>query len=416
MIEIVRKEDCVGCNACVQRCPKQCIVMAEDEQGFLYPKVDLDKCIDCHLCEIVCPVINQNEPLIPFQVFAAKNRNSEVRRNSSSGGVFYAIATQIINDGGVVFGARFNDKWDVIHDYAETLEGVKAFQGSKYVQSLIGDSFKKTEEFLKLGRKVMFTGTPCQIAGLRRFLRKDYGTQLLLVDVVCHGVPSPLVWRDYLQYITRPRGASDGKNTVFVSLNEKPVITGISFRDKRLGWEKFGFSVRGTATKGSGENSVFQSGKHNEKERELLFEPMTENIYMRGFLRDIYLRPSCYACPSKRGKSHSDITLADYWNIQACHPEIYDTEGVSLILVNSENGKQCVEKLDISLFKTTYNDALSGNPSIEHSVKRNAVSSYFWKQLDNYRLDAITMALKKMRVPLWRRILGAVIKRIRRLF
>lgn len=244
MIEILRKEDCVGCNACVQRCPKSCISMHEDEQGFLYPVVNADLCINCHLCEKVCPVINQAEPRKPLQTYAAKNRDSEVKRNSSSGGIFYALAEMIISEGGVVFGAKFNDDWEVVHAYAETLEGIKAFQGSKYVQSGIGETFTQAEQFLKAGRRVMFTGTPCQIAGLKHFLRKDYGSQLLTVDVVCHGVPSPLVWREYLKYITRPKGASAGKNTDFEStLKDIEIrdISRISFRDKRISWEKYGF-------------------------------------------------------------------------------------------------------------------------------------------------------------------------------
>ena len=175
MIDIIDKKDCVGCNACVQRCPKQCITMHEDEQGFLYPKVDLSLCIHCDLCEKVCPIINQAQPREPLETFAAKNPDDKVRMTSSSGGIFFALAKNIIEEGGVVFGAKFNENWEVVHDYAETLEGVKAFQGSKYVQSRIGDTFRQAEEFLKAGRKVMFTGTPCQIAALGLFLRKDFG-------------------------------------------------------------------------------------------------------------------------------------------------------------------------------------------------------------------------------------------------
>lgn len=244
MINITRKEDCVGCNACTQICPKDCIVMTEDHQGFLYPKVDLSKCIDCHLCEKVCPVINQAQPCKPLSVYAADNPDMEVKMRSSSGGVFFALAKKVISEGGVVFGARFNEKWEVIHDYTETIEGLKVFQGSKYVQSRIGETFRQTRTFLKAGRKVLFSGTPCQIAGLKLFLRKEYAN-LISLDVVCHGVPSPLVWREYLAYVTRPEGASVGKNTDFQSSlsNQMPVITGINFRDKRLGWEKFGFTL-----------------------------------------------------------------------------------------------------------------------------------------------------------------------------
>ncbi len=199
MIEIREERDCVGCEGCVQACPVKCISKRKDTLGFVYPVVDKEKCIDCHLCEKVCPVINQNTVRRPLQVFAAKNRDEEVRLKSSSGGVFTALAAWIIEEGGVVFGARFDKDFKVIHDYTESVEGLKAFQGSKYVQSEIGETFKEAAQFLKEGRKVMFTGTPCQIAALRLFLRKDYGDQLITVDVVCHGAPGPAVWQTYLK-------------------------------------------------------------------------------------------------------------------------------------------------------------------------------------------------------------------------
>ena len=198
MIEIKDKKDCCGCSACVQRCPKQCITLKEDNEGFLYPIVDKKTCIDCGLCEKVCPILHQGEPQKPLKVYAAKNLNEEIRRQSSSGGIFTLLAEQVIQEGGVVFGARFDENWEVKHDYTETIEGLAVFRGSKYVQSRIEDNYKKAEEFLKQGRKVLFSGTPCQIAGLKRFLRKEY-EELLTVDFVCHGVPSPGVWRKYLK-------------------------------------------------------------------------------------------------------------------------------------------------------------------------------------------------------------------------
>lgn len=383
MIQIIKKEDCVGCNACVQRCPKQCISMHEDEQGFLYPKVDVSLCINCGICEKVCPVINQAEPKKPLTVYAARNLDPEVQKNSSSGGVFYALAKSIIEEGGVVFGAKFNNKWEVVHDYAETLEGVKAFQGSKYVQSRIGDNYAKAEKFLKDGRKVMFTGTPCQLAGLRLFLRKDYGDQLLKVDVVCHGVPSPLVWREYLRYITaRPKGAPAGKNTDFISLNGIPALAGISFRDKKLGWEKFGFSVRAAATKGSGKNSDFPSAIRQTTEvKDFFFEPLDVNLFMQIFLKDLDLRPSCYDCPAKSGKSNSDLTIADFWGIRFAYPELYDFNGVSLILGLSEKGHLTLSSIpEISMTEVEYKHALNANPSIERSATVPKQYNLFWRE------------------------------------
>lgn len=410
MIEILRKEDCVGCNACVQRCPKSCITMHEDEQGFLYPVVNADLCINCHLCEKVCPVINQAESRKPLLTYAAKNRDAEIRRNSSSGGIFYALAETIISEGGVVFGAKFNDDWEVVHAHAETLEGIKAFQGSKYVQSRIGETFIQTEQFLKAGRRVMFTGTPCQIAGLKHFLRRDYGNQLLTVDVVCHGVPSPLVWREYLKYITRPKGASTGKNTDFEStLKEIEIrdISRISFRDKRISWEKFGFSVHTVARQGD-QNSDFQSTKSQSEEQELLFETLDKNLFMQGFLKDLYLRPSCYECPAKCGKSHSDLTLADFWGISATQPEDYDSTGVSLVLANTPVGLATLQKVDGSLQinPADYAAALAGNPSIERPVRRTRWVDEFWRLYAQQGLAVIATIARKAGPSLPRRILS----------
>jgi coenzyme F420-reducing hydrogenase beta subunit len=201
MIHLTEKTDCCGCNACVQSCPKDCITMQEDNEGFLYPAIDLETCIDCSLCEKVCPEIHQKEVRKPLQVYAAKNRNEEVRLQSSSGGIFTLLAEKIIEEHGVVFGARFDENWAVIHDYTETIEGLASFRGSKYVQSRIGETFSQAKQFLKSGRKVLFSGSPCQIAGLKLFLKKDY-ENLLTIDFVCHGVPSPKVWRKYIMQLS----------------------------------------------------------------------------------------------------------------------------------------------------------------------------------------------------------------------
>ena len=247
MIHIIEKRNCCGCSACVQRCPEQCITLHEDMEGFLYPEVDKERCVDCGLCEKVCPWQDSTIPVPPLKVLAVKNRNEEERIDSSSGGVFIALAKAVIRKGGVVFGAVFDERWEVIHACAETLEDVREMMGSKYVQSYIGNSYKEAEQFLKQGREVLFCGTPCQIAGLHSFLRKPYNN-LLSVDFLCHGVPSPGVWRKYLAetFSISARRAVAGKNTVLSSsLNDMPVITGIAFRDKKLdGWKKFSFVVR----------------------------------------------------------------------------------------------------------------------------------------------------------------------------
>lgn len=249
MIDITDKQSCCGCSSCVQKCPRQCISLHEDTEGFLYPVVDKGDCIDCGLCEKVCPLLHWGEALVPMEVLAVKNKNQEERIHSSSGGVFIALSRQIIMDGGVVFGAVYDENWEVRITYSETLDGVRPMMGSKYLQARVETGFADAERFLKQGRYVLFSGTPCQIAGLHKYLRKDY-PNLLSVDFLCHGVPSPGVWRRYLKEtmsdLQSARRAAAGKNTVFPSLNVMPTIVGIEFRDKTLhGWKKYSFVVRG---------------------------------------------------------------------------------------------------------------------------------------------------------------------------
>lgn len=370
MINITDKSKCCGCSACVQSCPKQCIAMREDKEGFLYPKVDATKCIDCGLCEKVCPVLNVAEDRLPQTVLAAKNKNEQIRNTSSSGGIFTILAEQVINDGGVVFGARFNGKWEVVHSYAETVEDLAAFRGSKYVQSVIGDSFKQTEAFLKQGRKVLFSGTPCQIAGLKRYLRKAY-SNLLTVECVCHGVPSPLVWREYLNEIRRPKGVF-GKNTVSSIYKDLPVITGINFRDKSNGWKKFGFVFGLKSASEADKNTVSSSGTQK------VLQPFYENPFMQAFLADFILRPSCYHCSVKTGRSGADIALGDFWGIENVLPEFDDDKGCNLILDYTsrvEYESECV------CMQAVYGDAVKYNPAIEHSVNKPFNRNFFFHRV-----------------------------------
>lgn len=357
MIQITNKQDCCGCSACVQRCPKHCISLQEDSEGFLYPYVDELACIDCGLCEKVCPMLHQPvEERKPFAVYAAKNKNEEIRMSSSSGGVFTALAEEIIREGGVVFGACFNADWKVVHGYTETISGLSRFRGSKYVQSWIGDAYIQAEAFLKAGRKVLFSGTPCQIAGLKNFLRKDY-TNLLTVDVICHGVPSPGVWHEYLK--EEIASLRNGKNTVFSRpVHEKDVfVERISFRDKTLGWKKYSFALTFSMVNGSGKKISFYS--HTS---------LNENLFLRGFLADLYLRLSCYACPIKCGKSGSNLTLGDFWGLQDVYPELDDDKGMTALLVNDIHGKELLENIQLDLWQTDYESVFKNNPSLEKSV------------------------------------------------
>jgi NAD-dependent dihydropyrimidine dehydrogenase PreA subunit len=385
MINIAVKSKCTGCSACVQKCPKQCISFEEDREGFKYPKVKLSVCIDCGLCEKVCPVLQQDKPRNPVIVYAAKNSNLSTRLASSSGGIFALLAETILRQNGVVFGARFDNEWNVIHDYTESLDGLSVFLGSKYVQSKIGNTYKYAERFLKEGRKVLFSGTPCQIVGLKKYLRKDYDT-LLTVDFVCHGVPSPMIWRGYLNEKIRPLGV-DGRNMVSqLSLKDLPVITGISFRDKRYGWKKYGFSVRAKSASKADKNLVSQSVEVTDKT--LLYEPHKANLYMKGFLKNLYLRPSCYACPAKCGKSGADYTLADFWGASTYVEDFDDDKGLSAVLVYKN--KVNIESLDMAFKVVGLNDILSQNPAVIKSSRMKGGRDRFFQHYNReHQIDLI---------------------------
>lgn len=375
MITISDKRNCCGCSACVQICPKQCIDFNEDNHGFRYPLVNENKCVDCGLCETVCPVLNQYNPKEPFKVYAGINSDKATRYNSSSGGVFSSLAKSIIENGGVVFGAGFDTDWEVEHVFIEAEKDLHILRGSKYLQSRIGNTYKKAQEFLNQGRSVLYSGTSCQIAGLKRFLRKEYDN-LITVDVVCHGAPSPLVWRKYLGLLLHQHG--------YIS---KDIIKCIDFRDKVTGWKNYSITVE----KSDGE--VMFHEIHNR------------NQFMRLFLSNLSIRPSCFKCPAKQGKSHSDITLADYWGIDRIYPQADDDKGISLILVNSEKGIDFLRTLDIILFDTDYSDALAGNPCILKSVPENKYYSRFWRAFEKKGISVTDKFLRKSRPNLFVRVL-----------
>ena len=369
MLQIINKEDCCGCSACVQICPKCCISMYEDNEGFLYPEINKDICVNCHLCENVCPVLHQGNPHQTLRTYAAKNKKEDIRSQSSSGGVFSLLAEYIIDRGGVVFGARFNEKWEVIHDYVEVKEGIAAFRGSKYVQSQIGDSYKKVEFFLKQSREVLFSGTPCQIAGLNYYLRKKYDN-LLTVDLVCHGVPSPGVWRKYLRDQILNKDQSR--------------ISNIQFRDKRLGWKNFSFTIWGYSNINKNVPTI------------LLTESLKNNVFMIGFLKNLYLRPSCYNCPCRNFKSGSDITIGDYWGVENYYHTYDDDKGVSLVCVNTSYGMKIYSLLMVDGFETPYEYTLSANSCLEKSVTIPKFRNIFWLSFQHEGFDSIERICGKM--------------------
>ncbi len=323
--------------------------MKPDIEGFMYPYFDKSTCIDCGLCEKSCPVINQNEPQKPISVYAAINPDEDIREKSSSGGVFTVLAEKVIEEGGVVFGAKFNNCWEVVHGYVEVIEELEKLRGSKYVQSRIGSTYREVESFLKTGKKVLFSGTPCQVAGLYRYLHKYYDN-LITVDFICHGVPSPGVWSKYL-------------NEVVIA--GKQAILDVGFRNKSKGWKRFSFAL---------------DMKKNSDTVSML-SPVNKNPYMSAFLHDLILRPSCYQCPVKGGKSCSDITIADFWGVQNVNPNIDDDKGTSLVLVNTEKGKSAIP-FDNLHYEVSTGDALKYNSAYYKAANMNPRRFAFFTSLE----------------------------------
>lgn len=336
MIHILEKKNCVGCEACVQVCPKKCISFIQDEEGFLYPIVDVKNCIVCNLCEKVCPTINFCQERKPLKIYALINKDSSDLFCSSSGAIFPILARLILKKNGVVVGASFDNDWTVRHKVVTSNDELSALLGSKYVQSRIGNTYICVKKKLDEGKYVLFTGTPCQIAGLKHFLRKDY-LNLLLVEVVCHSVPSPMVWNDYLNYV------SNG--------SIKDVIN-VQFRNKILGWFDY---------------SVVIDGVDNHYVNESRFK----NIYIQGFLHDIYCRPSCHACKMKKFSSGSDLTIGDFWGVSKVKRIKNYYNGVSLCYVNTIKGGDFLREI-----KDNFDVYLLNDIEIEKgNVLRGAVSN-----------------------------------------
>lgn len=354
MIEITQKEDCCGCNCCVQICPIQCISMHEDKEGFSYPQIDIQKCINCHLCEKVCPIINQPLPQKPLKVYAAINHDREIRKQSSSRGIFTLLAEQILKEGGVVFGATFNSRWEVVHGYIESREKLSLLRGSKYVQSKINNNYQIARAFLEQNKKVLFSGTPCQILGLKHFLKKEY-PNLLTIDFICHGVPSPKVWKLYL-----------------LSLNKDLTFSHINMRDKSKGWRNYSF------------HAIWQNPQQQRFE---IKEVLDDNVFRLGFLKDIYLRPACYKCAVKQLKSKSDITLGDFWKIEKFKKEMDDNNGVSLVIVNTSKGQKYSNNILIKE-EIHINDLKKLSKYLVLSPPINKKRNLFFKNLENQEITS----------------------------
>ncbi len=312
MINVKENSYCSGCSACSSICPKKAITMEEDKNGFLYPKIDENLCINCNLCEKKCPVLNMVDKTDEIiSSYVGYYKNEDVRLDSSSGGIFTVIAEYVLNKNGVVFGAMYDDDFMVHHSFIEKCSDLYKIRGSKYLQSRIEDSFFECKGFLDNGRLVLFSGTECQIAGLHSFLGKKYDN-LITVDILCHGVPSPKLWKKYLSY----KGEKSIKN--------------INFRDKKTGWKNFSISI-----------------DSNEKCKYCATHD--RDPYMNLFLSNICLRESCYNCRFKKLDRTSDITLGDAWAINKVNKSLNDNKGASIIIIHTNQGENVFENISNEL-------------------------------------------------------------------
>jgi coenzyme F420-reducing hydrogenase beta subunit len=357
------KSKCTGCRCCEYICPVGAISMVNDEEGFLYPVVDEDICISCGLCEKRCPIASDNvssvkrldQPL----VYASNNKDKLVLKKSSSGGMFTVLAEAILNKGGAVVGCVFDEALNPTHIIAETKTQIARMRGSKYIQSNIQDTFPKTKEILKADRWVLYTGTPCQIAGLRAYLKVDY-EKLITVDLVCHGVPSNALFQEYLSWL---------------ECKLKGKVVDYRFRDKT----KYGWASAGSFT-------YIKNDKAHIKQ--LL--PETDYYYYYYYLNGNIYRESCYVCSFASSNREGDFTIADYWDIQKYHSEFYPPEGVSMILVNTTKGKQVFDEIvdKIRFIPSKLEYALKTNGNLNKPTPRPDTRDFIYTDIKKLGFEA----------------------------
>lgn len=342
MIEIKDKADCCGCTACASACPHNAITMQPDAMGFLYPVADKGKCIECGLCEKVCAFNDHYDisaNILAPDCYGSRHKDIAEVETSRSGAAFIALSDVVLKSGGIVYGAGYDGHFRVVHKRAVTREERNAFKGSKYVQSDLQGVFRQIRKDLQDGLTVLFSGTPCQTAGLASFIGKKLSMNLYLADIVCHGVPSPYVWRDYLEYIEKKHGCS---------------VCCVNFRDKgKYGWQSH--------------RETFELAGKKEK---------TEFSFQ--FYREVIFRKSCSNCHFCNTRRPSDITLGDFWGWEKTDPDINkDDKGISLLLVNTGKGRQLLEsaKHDLILLPARLEDCLQ--PNLQHPTRMHPARDKF---------------------------------------
>ena len=351
---------CTGCSACRAVCPHDAIQMASDAEGFLRPEINHGRCVGCGLCERACPVLRPGSERLPKMVLAMRAKDEALRRCSSSGGVFSLLAYKTLSRGGVVFGAAFDPtEVKVRHMAVRTERELSLLRGSKYVQSDIGDAYCCVLSELRAEKEVLFSGTPCQVAGLKSFLstvapNTDCG-RLLLVEVICHGAPSPMIFSKYLESIKKHHLARSG-------LSGGDAITDLSFRDKICGWNHFSMTI-------CSRSGAIYSKKHGG------------DLFYRCFFKHLISRPSCSSCPFRQLRSGSDVVLGDYWRVGERFPQFDDNQGVSLVLEATGKGGRAVSQIlqECDSADSDYEHAVRVNSLLVFSKKSNSRRSlFFW--------------------------------------
>lgn len=362
MITIERKEDCCGCSACMAACPVDAIEMTADEEGFRYPQIDKEKCINCGKCERVCPIKNP-APEVPKEqkayLFQLKDKN--LRMDSTSGGAFTAIASAVLREGGVVFGAAYDENLQVIHTYVEKEADLWRFRNSKYVQSNVQDSFRKVKEFLQQGRKVCFSGTPCQVEGLHSYLKTvDKKQNLILVDLVCHAVPSPLLWKKYAAWQQQRLGKEIGN---------------IRFRDKR----HYGYKYSQMVIEDKEGNVLYHSGVESDP-------------YLRAFFSNLSDRPSCYECRFKKRYRVSDMTIWDCFDVGLKDKTFDDDLGTTNVLIHNAEKEKIIRENQQGIVREIPADkCVAGMRELVNSVPKNNKRQEFFDTLKNKTMDEICL-------------------------
>lgn len=380
MIDIRNEKDCCGCGACTEICPRNCLSMIPDRYGFPYPVVKRDECVDCGMCNKVCPIENTNAPRRPIASYAFMHKDMEVRKRTSTGGAFVAMAEKVLLENGVVFGCVFDSDWSAKHIGIDNRMDLNRLVGSKYLQSRMGGCFRECKTLLEKRRKVLFSGTPCQISGLRRFLRRDYDN-LICVDLICHGVPAPGIWQKYLH---------EQRQKMSLEKGEPLFVKNVNFRDKTRGWASYSLSLSLSLSN--------QYGHVYENPPQTWFE----NTYMLSFLRHLNMRPSCFHCRFRNLRSGSDITIGDFWRFTEVHPKIVDDKiGINALIINTEKGRIFVDGIDFDGCESSWQKIVFGNRQLVMSPWSHINRKKFMESVnktddfDGLVADCLRMSLLK---------------------